>query len=120
MNVKRERFEEARRFDRVRKVKRNISHQVRLANISLQFEEKKKIAFCFKSEEYFWKPFFTNYSSPSVIATFSLSLLSKAVVFIRLHPEFQRRFGKGVAVDHRFIHKTIKVRRRGFIREVLC
>lgn len=36
----------------VRKVKRNISHQVRLANISLQFEEKK-IAFCFKSEEYF-------------------------------------------------------------------
>lgn len=41
MNVKREHFEEARRFDRVRKVKRNISHQVRLANISLQFEEKK-------------------------------------------------------------------------------
>lgn len=119
MNVKHERFEEARRFDRVRKVKRNISHQVRLANILLQFEEKK-IAFCFKSEEYFWKPFFTNYSSPSVIATFSLSLLSKAVVFIRLHPEFQRRFGKGVAVDHRFIHKTIEVRRRGIIREVLC
>lgn len=52
MNVKREHFEEARRFDRVRKVKRNISYQVRLANISLQFEEKK-IAFCFKSEEYF-------------------------------------------------------------------
>lgn len=41
MNVKRERFEEARRLDRVRKVKRNISHQVRLATISLQFEEKK-------------------------------------------------------------------------------
>lgn len=53
------------------------------------------------------------------ITTGSSLSLSKAVVLVRFHPEFQRRFAERLAVYHRFIHKAVQVGGRGVVREVL-